>query len=221
MSPLDEISIDRRSTPEQIARGLTRLVLSGELPPGRPLRESALATELGVSRNTVREAVRILERSGLVRYRLNHGAVVREPSLTELADVYRARSAIEVGAAWAVERTVDAVATVQAALDGLVAALRHDHADEAINADLDFHAALVASVGSERLDAAFAPVLNELRLYLTILSTRDEYADADRIVAEHQVIADALASGDRAKLATEVQDHIAINAARVSRILAE
>jgi DNA-binding GntR family transcriptional regulator len=219
MTLASSIEINRRSTPEQIARGLSRLVLSGELPPGRPLRESVIAAELGVSRNTVREAVRLLERSGLVRYELNRGAVVREPSQADLEDVYHARLAIEVGAAYTAKDGDPAVKLVNEALDRLRAALASGDVEAAITADLDFHATLVSSAGSARLDAAFAPVLNELRLYLTILSTADEYEDVERITAEHVVIAEAFASGDRRRLASEISEHILTNAARVAAIL--
>jgi DNA-binding GntR family transcriptional regulator len=219
MATTRSIEINRRSTPEQIARGLSRLVLSGDLPPGRPLRESVIAADLGVSRNTVREAVRLLERSGLVVYELNRGAIVREPSQADLQDVYRARLAIEVGAAHLAPEGSTAAAAVSEALDKLRAALASGDAEAAITADLDFHATLVASAGSARLDAAFAPVLNELRLYLTILSTENEYEDVDRITAEHVVLAGAFASGDRERLASEISDHILTNAGRVAAIL--
>lgn len=213
-----QIEIDRRSTPEQIARGLTRLVLSGELPPGRPLRESVIASELRVSRNTVREAVRLLERSGLVRYEINRGAVVREPSEADLHDLYQARLAIEVGAAWIAHESAGAVTAAKEALDQLRAALATGTAEAAICADLDFHAALVASAGSSRLDDAFASMLNELRLYLTILFTDDACGDLDRVTAEHAGIAQALASGDRQRLASQLAEHIVGDAARVTTI---
>ena len=180
-----------------------------------------LAAELGVSRNTVREAVRILERSGLVRYRLNHGAVVREPSDSALADLYQARLAMEVGAAWATERAPGAVEMLTAALDALRQALHEPEPQPAINADLDFHETLVACAGSTRLSQAYAPLLNELRLYLTILSTRDEYADAERIMDEHRAIAEAFTAGDRARLAREVSEHVQSNALRVAGVLGD
>jgi DNA-binding GntR family transcriptional regulator len=219
MSDSSRIELDRRSTPEQIARGLSRLVLSGELPPGHALREGAIATELGVSRNTVREAVRLLEHGGLVRYELNRGALVREPSQDDLKDVYRARLAIEVGAAWTADGGDAAGVLVIEALNKLRTALAKGRTEDTITADLEFHATLVAAAGSTRLSTAFSSLLNELRLYLTVLSDRNEYEDVDRVAREHGVIADAFTSRNRERLAAEVTQHIVSNAARVSAIL--
>ncbi|HET6547316.1 MAG TPA: GntR family transcriptional regulator [Solirubrobacter sp.] len=222
MPGFSSIALDRRSTAEQIAIGLSRLVLSGELAPGLPLKESAIATDLGVSRNTVREAVRIVERSGLVRYELNRGAVVREPSADDLQDVYQARLAIELGAVYTMPDDAMTDTTLTAALDALRTEAEKGVLEGTISADLDFHAALVAAAGSARLSDAYAPVLNELRLYLTILSVRDaEFEDPERLIAEHLLIADAFVVGDREGLAKEVINHCAANRDRVAQILDE
>jgi DNA-binding transcriptional ArsR family regulator len=65
--------IQRQSTTEQAADAIRQAVLSGRLLPGTPLREAALAAELGVSRSTVREAARTLEGEGLVCYARSAG----------------------------------------------------------------------------------------------------------------------------------------------------
>jgi predicted transcriptional regulator len=77
-------TIERRSTAEQTAGVLRAAILAGRLLPGVPLRELPLAEELGVSRTSIREAVRILEGEHLVRYRMNRGAVVAELSDEEI-----------------------------------------------------------------------------------------------------------------------------------------
>ena len=67
MSALDGIVLRRSTTAQQVADALSERILAGAFPPGDRLRESAIATELGIARNTVREAVRILQLGGLVR----------------------------------------------------------------------------------------------------------------------------------------------------------
>ena len=52
------------------------MIVSGKMAPGESLNESALAASIGVSRSTIREAVRILERGGLVRRKIYHSAAV-------------------------------------------------------------------------------------------------------------------------------------------------
>ena len=68
MSALEGLVVRRSTTEQQVADGLSERILAGAFTPGDRLRESAIAAEVGVARNTVREAVRILELSGLVQF---------------------------------------------------------------------------------------------------------------------------------------------------------
>ncbi|MFC7609627.1 GntR family transcriptional regulator [Teichococcus aestuarii] len=77
-----------------VADELERMILSGEIPPGTRLNEQALAARLGVSRGPVREAVRGLDRSGLVVTVVNQGSFVRQLSAEEAMDVYDLRVAL-------------------------------------------------------------------------------------------------------------------------------
>src|SRR5262249_32457724 len=91
-------SIQRRSTTEQAADAVRQAILSGRLLPGTPLRESALAAELGVSRSTLREAARTLDSEGLVPYKMTRGIVVADLTGPDVADIYAARAAVELAA---------------------------------------------------------------------------------------------------------------------------
>ena len=68
--------IHRVSVADQVASVLRQQILTGELRPGMPLQEAPLATSLGVSRNTMREATRILSLEGLLKRRIHRGVVV-------------------------------------------------------------------------------------------------------------------------------------------------
>ena len=98
MSALDGMVLRRSTTAQQVADGLSERILAGAFGPGDRLRESAIATELGVARNTVREAVRILELSGLVRYEVGRGAVVISPTPQNVEALYTARERLETAA---------------------------------------------------------------------------------------------------------------------------
>ena len=52
------------------------MILRGEIEQGQPLREVSLAASIGVSRNTMREAIRVLAREGIVTHEMHHGAMV-------------------------------------------------------------------------------------------------------------------------------------------------
>src|SRR6266487_2072280 len=65
------------TTVERVAHDLRQDVLEGRLPPGARLRDQKLADRFGVSRNTLRDALRLLSVEGLVVSRLHAGSEVR------------------------------------------------------------------------------------------------------------------------------------------------
>ena len=74
-------------------------ITSGTLLPGARLREAALAKHFAVSTTPIREALRRLDREGLVRLAPNRGAVVTEFNLREILDLFEIRELLECGAA--------------------------------------------------------------------------------------------------------------------------
>jgi DNA-binding transcriptional regulator YhcF (GntR family) len=101
---LASLEIKKASTAEQVAEALRAMILSGQVAQGRPLREVALAERIGVSRNTMREAIRILAREGLVAHELHKGAVVTTLAERDVEDIFRVRRALELAAVHALDR---------------------------------------------------------------------------------------------------------------------
>lgn len=88
---------------------LTRAILTGELAPGEKLSEPVIARQYGASRAPVREAIRRLQERGLVRYVLNHGVRVAEPTAEEFLALLDVREAMEgMAAKLAAEHLSDA-----------------------------------------------------------------------------------------------------------------
>jgi DNA-binding GntR family transcriptional regulator len=221
MSALDGMVVRRSTTAQQVADGLSERILAGVFPPGDRLRESAIAAELKVARNTVREAVRILELSGLVRYEVNRGAVVIAPTAQNVDAVYTARERLETAA---VSRTPTAerLTAIGDAFDALAQAAGSGDPRRIVETDMAFHTAIVAMLGSSRLDEFYAELTLELRFYLMVLSVEDrEYENPAALLAEHEAILTAIRSGDPGHAATEVRSHIETNARRLKEILAQ
>lgn len=218
MPPLD-ISVRRTTAAQQVAEGLSDLIMSGHFSPGTRLRESGIAGELGISRNTVREAVRILELSGLVHYEVNRGAVVIAPTTDSVVALYDARLQLETAAVHT-PRSPEELEGVREALAHLATAADTQQVKDIVTADLAFHAAIVALMGNSRIDRFYRDLTTELRYYLTVLSHEDrEYDDPDSIVEDHTAIVHAIESGDPAAAATAIFAHIDRNARRVCEIL--
>lgn len=84
-----------RTVASQAADEIRRRILSGDFAAGRPLRQEALAVELGTSRIPVREALLQLEAEGLVRIVPHRGAVVAEFSMHEIEELFELRALLE------------------------------------------------------------------------------------------------------------------------------
>src|SRR5258707_13838858 len=95
---MDRTQITRVSVADQVAALLRQRILHGEFRPGAQLQELPLASSLGVSRNTMREAIRILALEGLLRRNLHRGAAVSPLSLGGVARNYHLRGVLELRA---------------------------------------------------------------------------------------------------------------------------
>lgn len=220
MPALERLVIHRQSAAQQVADGLAAWILSGAVGAGERLRESAIAAELGVARNTVREAVRILELSGLVRHEVNRGAVVISPTPQKVEALYTARERLETAAA-ARPASPDHVAQLTRAYQRLEQAASTHEAASIVEVDLEFHSAIVGMLDSSRLDIFYAELMVELRFYLMVLSVRDREFERPRdLLVEHKDILTAVESGDRDAAVDAVRSHILRNAARVAQIVA-
>jgi DNA-binding FadR family transcriptional regulator len=160
-----------------VAARIRRRIIDGDLRTGDALApESSLVEEFGVSRPTLREALRILQSESLIAIRRGgrHGARVLGPGLepvardagqllryegTTLGDVYRARQVIESAAAGMVAaRGASAASRLRAALDAEAAAA---DLDATIAASTAFHRAVVELAGNQSL-LVFAGILSEI-----------------------------------------------------------
>lgn len=80
--------------PEQVARRIADAVIRGDLAPGEHLREQEFSDRFGVSRGTVREAIRILERDGVATIIPRRGAIVTSLSGDEIREIYEVREVL-------------------------------------------------------------------------------------------------------------------------------
>ena len=83
-----------QSLPEQIAARLSERIVAGNYPPGQRIMEQAVSAEFGVSRGPVREALRLLERDGLVTILPRRGAQVTAPSIEEVREIFDIRASL-------------------------------------------------------------------------------------------------------------------------------
>ena len=207
----------RDSVAEQVRAALRRQILGLALAPGSPLTETALAEQFDVSRHTVREALRLLIEDGLVRHHRHRGAVVSEPTADDVADLFAARRAVEVGvahqaAAWGAAGRAQ-LATHVTAMDRAVAA---GDGPGVVAADLAFHRALVGLGGSQRLTRFYESVQRELQLALVTVERALPHPDQ---VTEHRRLLAHVEDADGAGLAAALARHLDAASADLARVL--
>jgi DNA-binding GntR family transcriptional regulator len=212
------VTIQRQSTTEQVADALRQAILSGHVLPGTPLREATLAAELGVSRNTIREAARILGSEGLVRHQMNRGIVVADITGQDVGDIYTARAALEMAGLEALMTHRDPAVYRKLAdlADQIELAFGRGDITDVLDGDRLFHATLVAATGSPRLQRFHAQLQQEQRLALS-LAERSSH-QLGRTADDHQRLLDAL-RGNRAQARTQLTAHLRAGAAELQRLL--
>lgn len=157
-------------TAGKIADVLRGRVIVGGLPPGTPLRDASFGTEFGVSRNTMREALRALQHEGLVEHHVNKGFVVRTLTPDDVLDIYVVRNVVEIRAiqesALCSSAALEPVGT---AVENARRAVAEDEWSDVGTASLEFHQALVATLGSPSLNEFFAGIVARLRLAFAVM----------------------------------------------------
>ena len=204
----DRHLLGRSSTAERVAAILRDRITVGQLPPGTRLAEEAIGEALGVSRNTLREAFRLLAHERLLVHELNRGVFVRELSERDVVELYRVRRMIETAALRALgegdseaaeldsdDRDVDdPFAKVAEAVSDAEQAAEQGRWQDVGTANIRFHRALVELAGSSRIEEFMAQILAELRLVFHVM--HDPRRFHEPYIARNRQVLEALQSGD-------------------------
>ena len=199
---------DRRKMTDWVTEELRKAIVELRLRPGAPLREVALAEQLGVSKTPLREAFARLEQEGLVETTSFKGAVVTGYSERDLNEIYDLRALLEGAAARSAAE--GPTADTLAALRDVVARSRElrDAGDLEALAGLheEFDMIVYAQVTNERIVA----LIENLRAHLTRIGklTVGIPGRVEASVEEHAAIVDAIAAHDPGEAERLMRVHI-------------
>jgi DNA-binding GntR family transcriptional regulator len=203
----DAAAIDRATTAERVAGLLRRRIIDGDLPPGTRLSEERLVKPLRVSRNTLREAFRLLSHEGLLVHELHHGVSVPRLGIEDVVDLYRLRRTLEC----AIVSTLTELSPEQLRPlhDDVAQALARAAAEDWLGvgtSNMHFHQHLVGLAGSRRLDEIATRLLAELRLaFHAIDNPRDLHQP---FVARNARVLELLVDGDPVAAAAELEGYL-------------
>ncbi len=206
---------------DEVAQALRERIYAGVYAPGATLRQERIAAEFGISRTPLREALRVLERDGLVVNKPGSGVRVATADLPKLLDAYAVREAMDgVAARNAAERATPAEIEKLAKLVDLQTSLIKDWNPSAyVQSNVDFHLAIIGVARNASL-ASLVPLLHlTSQVFAPALALSNERAAA--AVAEHIEILDAIRARKPDEAERVARAHIHATAVRLQARLAE
>jgi phosphonate utilization transcriptional regulator len=209
--------VQSNSLPALVQVEIEQLILRGELAVGQHVNESELAVRFGTSRGPIREALRALEESRLVRSEKNRGVFVREISVGEADEMYDIREALDqlIGERVAERATAEQLQDLEAVLaemdqGGAAQDVKRYHA-----LNLKFHDMLVEFAGNARLTESYRLLTKGLLLFrLRGLKDGGGFAVSN---TEHKAVVAAIVARDGALAGRLLRRHAAESRARMHR----
>jgi DNA-binding GntR family transcriptional regulator len=215
---MDRTQINRVSVADQVAALLRQRILEGEFRPGTQLQELPMASSLGVSRNTMREAIRILSLEGLLRRSLHRGAAVSQLSLRDVEEIYQLRRMLELPAVLAARRPDPGLLReVRSAVEQYELAVRARNWSRAVSHDFHFHSLLIRFHGNKRLDSFYKNMLGELRVGMVLVDRSHDNPGA--LIPVHRKMCQLLTSGKLKQCAAVLERHLEDSESRLTQIM--
>lgn len=223
MDVFQSLKVKRERLPEQIADSIEETIAENQLQPGTRLpSERDLAQQLGVSRATVSQAIRVLEQRGLVQMQVGSGAYVTNKARSVFVDsmerlfVFRNcspedlmnyREMLEPGiAALAAEHaTTEDIARIKEFLEETDQAWNKGDVDRHVAADSSFHEALARATHNELVIAAVAGIH---RLLQTALHAQYRASRNPEGLRSHWPVYEAILAHDPKRARVAMEEHM-------------
>lgn len=203
----DRSGLVHASTADRVTELLRTHIMEGLFPPGTRLSEETIGQALGVSRNTLREAFRLLCHERLAVHEMNRGIFVPVLTSADVSDIYKLRRLIEGGAArLARAAPMSARLEVRATVESGETAAATGRWFEVRTADLRFHQAVAALAGSPRTDELMRRALAELRLIFHVMADPEQFHAP--YLKRNRMIADEIVRGDGQRAEAELLSYL-------------
>ncbi|NAZ82713.1 GntR family transcriptional regulator [Kineococcus sp. R8] len=189
-----------------LAEQLSARIAAGEFRPGRRLSEAELAERFSVSRNTLREAFRVLAEQGLLEHVPHRGVSVTAPRVADVLDIYRVRRHLEAGVLARADPRHPATVQVRAAVEAAEAAAAAGDWVGVGTANTAFHAALVSLADSPRLTRTYRQLGAELRLAFLVIGDPQTLHGA--FVGRNRSVLETFVTAGGPAAARELEDYL-------------
>jgi DNA-binding GntR family transcriptional regulator len=200
--------VERKTVTDLAVEALREKILRGDYPEGSQLRQDAVATDLGVSRIPVREALRQLEAEGLVQFSPHCGAVVSSLSLEEIEELFELRGFLESQVIrMAIPRlTAEDLDRADAILDAYEAAFKRNDIAEWGALNWRFHSTLLSAANRPLTLGVLNTLHNQSDRYMRMQLALTHWED--RASGEHRAIAAAARARDADGASALLHEHV-------------
>jgi DNA-binding GntR family transcriptional regulator len=195
----------------KVYESLRQRIIGGELQPGLPINEADFARELSVSKTPVREALRQLERDGLVENVPGRGSAISHIKPQDIREVLEIREILEVGAAkraaWhhgddELRRKLEENRKL------LAEKMPSQESVHEWGAWEDLHLGIVKAVGNQTLVDMYLGLLDRIHRIRTYYGKQFTQRRLHEILSEHTAMLDAIVEGDAERAEQAVQGHL-------------
>lgn len=197
-----------RSLEEYVYGKLEEDILTGVYRRGEPLTELAISSRFNISRTPVRSAIHRLSEEGLVKLLPNKGAIVTGISKDDIIDIYKIRMRLDgLAAAMAAEKMTDEdIKKLREAVELSEFYTKKRDVEHQKELDTEFHAMIYNASGSRMLSSILFELHKKARLYRKISLAVD--VRAEKSIAEHKDILEAIEKRDAAAAEKLTQNHV-------------
>jgi DNA-binding GntR family transcriptional regulator len=203
--------LERVSVIDALTKAFTEEIVNGLLEPGFQCRDTTMAEKYGVSRNSVREAFSILVEQGLLKKKANRGFFVPIFTARDIRELYGARLIIELEAIETLASRREVTCAMYTAVDLLKERTTKDMRSRVLDADMQFHLEIVASLHNERISQIHR------KLYMEILMINlqpHQFFPIDYTISEHERVIATILTGDSQAARQVLKDHLTISIER-------
>lgn len=197
MEPI--FKIEKRSIlVEQVANQIREAIKSGKLKSGERLIEIDMANGMQVSRSAIREAIRYLEKEGLVITTPFKGAQVTELTEKDLEDLYSLRMALEELAINTLIKNLDQelIRRLELVVTTMKRVAQKGNVEEIIEADLSFHRTICELSNNRRLLEAWLNLSHQLRAFIGLEDQLYDNDTPETTLGLHYPVFDAIKKHD-------------------------
>ena len=192
----------------QALQEIREAIRKGKLKPGDRLVETQLAEEMHISRFPIREALRFLEKEGLVETKPFKGTYVAQLTERDMEELYSLRTAIEALAIRILIKNIDAekIKKLESVFKSMQQASKNEDLDKLISEDFRFHQTICELSDHRKLLEVWLTLENQLRVFLTI--EKQLFGNSVQFVKSHIPILEAIRKRKIRPAQKAIRDHL-------------